>query len=86
MTFEGRQLSNASDAERMRVSTAIGFQSYKEGDVRIMLFKRGSLLDAQALEALGIMAEEAEATTVIEIVGEGEGCHIVMRDGEMANA
>lgn len=79
VTFNGIPLEQASSAEQIRVSAAIGLALNPE--LRVLLIRDGSLLDEDSLAALVEQAEQADAQLWIERVGEGEGCSVVIEDG-----
>lgn len=80
VTFNGLPLEQASSAEQVRVSAAIGLALNPE--LRVLLIRDGSLLDADSLAALVDQAEAADAQLWIERVGAGEEVSVVIEDGE----
>ncbi len=81
VTFNGVPLEQASQAERLRVSVAIG--AALNPRLRVMLVREGSLLDAQGLELLAQLAKETESQVWLERVSEdGAGCSVWLEDGE----
>lgn len=81
VTFGGIPFSQASQAEQLRVSTAIGLAMNPE--LRVLLIRDGSLLDRESLVALAKMAEDNDAQVWIERVSDGEDVGIVIEDGEV---
>ena len=79
VTFMGRPLEQASAAERLRVSVAMGLAANPK--LRLLLIRDGSLLDADSLRMVGEMAEAAGADIWIERVGTGDAGAIVIEDG-----
>lgn len=79
--FRGFPLSQASGAEGLKVSAAIGLAL--NPDLRVLLIRDGSLLDADSMAALAEIAKEADAQIWIERVGDGEEVGIVIEDGEV---
>jgi DNA repair exonuclease SbcCD ATPase subunit len=82
--FNGIPFSQSSQAERIRVSVAIGLALNPQ--LKLMLIREASLLDDKSMAILGEMAEAADAQVFVERVGgDGEqGIRIV--DGEVAEA
>lgn len=81
VTFNGVPLEQASQAERLRVSVAIG--AALNPRLRVMLVREGSLLDAQGLELLATLAKETQSQVWLERVSEdGAGCSVFLEDGE----
>jgi hypothetical protein len=79
VTFNGLPFNQASGAERLRVSVAMGLAMAPE--LKVLLVRDGSLLDAKGQALVAGMAEAAGAQVWMEIVGEGEGMAVVMEDG-----
>lgn len=78
--FNGVPLEQASGAQRLRVSVAIG--AALNPKLRVMLVRDGSLLDEKSLALLHDMAVELDAQVFLEMVGnDGEG--VVIVDGEV---
>ena len=74
----------ASDAERLRVSVAMGIALNPK--LRVMLIRDGSLLDAANLELIKKMAEEHNMQIWIERVGSGPEVSVLIEDGTVARA
>lgn len=79
--LSGLPFGQASQAEQLRVSVAIG--AALNPRLRVLLVRDGSLLDADNLEALAQQAEAAGLQVWIERVGEGEECGVVIEDGSV---
>lgn len=80
--FRGLPLAQASQAERLRVSVAIGLAVNPR--VKVLLVRDGSRLDEESLALLTEMAAAAEAQVWLERVSEdGAGCSVVIEDGEV---
>ena len=79
--FNGIPFSQASAAEQLRVSVAMGIAANPL--LRVLLVRDASLLDAESLALLQSMAEECDAQLWIERVGKGEECTIVIEDGRI---
>ncbi len=71
----------ASSAERLRVSVAIGMAM--NPDLRVVLIRDGSLLDEKNLQMIADMAEEGNYQVWLERVGEGEECAVIIEDGRV---
>lgn len=84
VTFQGLPLEQASGAEKIRVSTAIGLAMNPE--LRVLLVRDGSLLDGDSLEAMAKLAKDADAQVWIERVGKGDEVTVVIEDGEVVEA
>jgi len=82
VTFRGFAFDQASGAEQLKVSAAIGIAM--NPDLRVLLIRDGSLLDNESLQALGVLAEDADAQLWIERVGDGDEVSVVIEDGEVA--
>lgn len=81
-TYNGVPFSQASSAEQLRVSVAIGLASKPRA--RIMLCRDGSLLDDANLQALHAIAEEYDAQVFVERVAESASPSAVyIEDGEV---
>lgn len=76
--FNGLPLEQASSAELLRISAAMGFAL--NPTLRVLLIRDGSLLDEDSLALLLSMAQEADTQLWIERVGEG-GASVVIEDG-----
>lgn len=81
ITFQGIPFSQASAAEQLRVSVAMGIAANPR--LRVLLVRDASLLDTQSLALLQAMAEECDAQVWIERVGKGEECTIIIEDGRV---
>lgn len=78
--LEGIPFAQASSAEQLRVSVAMGLAANPR--LRVLLIRDGSLLDDESLELVAKMAAEAEAQVWLERVSsDGEGCQVVIEDG-----
>lgn len=81
--LNGVPLEQASSAEQLRVSVAIG--AAMNPQLRILLLRDGSLLDAESFEAVREMATKHNMQVWIERVEDGPGDKdaIVIQDGQM---
>lgn len=80
--YQGVPLDQASSAERLRVSVAIGIAM--NAKLKVLLIRDGSLLDKNNLAMIARMAEEADAQLWIERVGDGDECSVVIEDGHVS--
>lgn len=80
VTYQSLPFSQASDAERLRVSVALGLAMNKE--LKVLLVRDGSLLDRDNLALVAGMADEAGAQVWMERVGKGDEVSVIMEDGE----
>lgn len=79
VTFNGLPLAQASQAERIRVSTAMALAMRPR--LRVVFIRDGSLLDSQARQQVREMAEKAGAQVWMETVGVSNDTEIVFEDG-----
>ena len=77
--LNGLPFSQASDAEKLRTSIAMGFAANPK--LRILLIRDGSLLDDESLKLVAEMADERDGQIFMERVGDGPECQIVIEDG-----
>ena len=81
VALNGISFEQASSAEQLRVSVAIGLAANPK--LRVLLIKDGSLLDESNLKIVGKMAKKADAQIWLERVGTGKEISVVMEDGEI---
>jgi hypothetical protein len=81
VTFEGLPLSQASGAERLKVSVAIGMKL--NPDLRVLLIRDGSLLDGDNLTVLQEMATDDDFQIWLERVGDDGEIGILIEDGQV---
>jgi hypothetical protein len=79
ITYHGIPLSEASTAEQIKVSTAIGMANKPE--LRFLLIREGSLLDSKGMEILEEMAHQQDFQILMEVVSESGKVGIFMEDG-----
>jgi len=84
VTYQGLPLEQASSAEQLRVSVAIGLAFNPK--LKIILIRDGSLLDADSLALVANMAAEADGQVWLEVVGNREDCAVVIEDGSVKEA
>lgn len=81
VTFQDLPLDQASGAEQLRVSCAIGMALHPE--LRVMLIRDGARLDLQQLALLDEFAAAADYQLWVERVGDGEEVTVLIEDGEV---
>ena len=82
VTLNDVPFEQASGAEKLRVSVAIG--AALNPRVKIMLVRDGSLLDDESMALLQAMAEETGSQVWIErVASDGEGCSVFIEDGSV---
>ena len=81
LLFNGVPLEQASSAENLRVSAAIGIALNPE--LKVLLIRDGSLLDSNSLASLARMARDHQCQIWIERVGEGEECSVIIENGKV---
>lgn len=81
VTLNGLPFSQASAAEQLRVSVAMGLALNPK--LRVMLIRDASLLDKKSLAMVAEMAEQHDAQVWMERVGDGAEVSVVIEDGEV---
>jgi len=81
VTFNGLPFEQASSAEQLRVSVAMGLAM--NPTLRVLLVRDGSLLDEDSLRAIAEQVKKADAQLWLERVGEGDDCSVVIVDGRI---
>lgn len=82
VTFNSVPFEQASNAEQIRVSVAIGLALNPK--LRVLLIRNGNGLDSTSLQLLTKQAEQAEAQVWMEWVAESkEGVAVMLEDGEV---
>lgn len=84
VTFAGIPFAQASSAEQLRVSVAIGLAMNPR--LRVLLVHDGSLLDEESLRLIAEMAAEHEAQVWIEVVRTDNDVQVVIEDGKVKPA
>jgi len=79
VTFNGLPFEQASSAEQLRVSVAMGIALNPK--LQVLLIRDGSLLDAASLQMIAEMAAAAKAQVWLERVGKGQECSVIIEDG-----
>jgi hypothetical protein len=81
VTLKGLPFNQASAAEQLRVSVAMGLALNPK--LRVMLIRDGSLLDKKSLKMVATMASDNDAQVWLERVGDGAEVSVVIEDGEV---
>lgn len=79
VTYNGIPFEQASGAERLRISAAIGLALNPK--MGVLLVRDASLLDADSMAALLDFASEKGAQVWMERVGNGDECTVIIEDG-----
>lgn len=82
ITYRGLPFSQASHAEKLRVSTALAMAG--DPKIRVVIISDGSLLDDESLAMISEMAVASDFQVWIERVGDGDRSAIVIEDGSVA--
>lgn len=77
--LNGLPLEQASAAESLKVSVAMGFALNPR--LKVLLIRDGSLLDEKSLRAVAEMAKEHDGQVWIERVSKDESCSVIIEDG-----
>lgn len=80
--YNGVPLSQASSAEQIRVSVAMGMALNPK--LRVLMIKDGSLLDDDSMQALREQVEQGGYQLWIERVGNADQGAVIIEDGEVA--
>ena len=79
--FKGVPFSQASSAEQLRVSVAMGLALNPK--LRVVLIRDGSLLDDENMALIAKMAAEKDSQVWVERVGNGEEVSVLIEDGSV---
>jgi DNA repair exonuclease SbcCD ATPase subunit len=82
VTYDGLPFSQASDAQRVRVSTAIGL-ALSPG-LKVLLIRDAEKLDAGGMKLIADLAAEHDAQLWLERAGHNDPGAVVFEDGEAA--
>jgi DNA repair exonuclease SbcCD ATPase subunit len=82
--FDDLPLSQASSAEQLRISVAIGIAMNPK--LRVLLIRDGSLLDGNNLALIGKMAEDSDSQVFIERVEQDDATSVVIEAGRVQGA
>lgn len=81
VTLNGLPFEQASSAERMEASVAIGAAINPK--LKLLFVREGSLLDRDHIVRLAEIAAKYDAQVFLEVVSDDEAeCHVVLKDGE----
>jgi len=83
-TFNGVPLSQASQAEKIRV--AMGIALAGNPTIRVVLIRDASLLDAESMAEIERIATERDAQVWLERVGDADDGAIIIEDGTVRGA
>lgn len=81
-TLDGVPLVQASAAQKLRVSVALGLAMNPR--LKVLLVRDASLLDATSLALVAQMAADADAQVWLERVGDGDPTAVVIADGQVS--
>lgn len=79
--LNGLPFEQASSAESLRVSVAMGFAANPE--LKVLFIRDGSLLDTNSMRAVAEMAKESGGQLWVERVGDSDPCAIIIEDGHL---
>lgn len=79
--YHGVPLSQASSAEQIQVSMAIGMALNPQ--LRVLMIKDGSLLDDTSMEAIYRQAADSDFQLFVERVGNADRGAVIIEDGEV---
>ena len=77
--YQGVPFAQASSAEKLRVSVAMGIAL--NPDLKVLLIRDGSLLDDNNLKIIAEMADKSGHQIWLERVGKGKECSVIIEDG-----
>lgn len=83
-TFNGFALSEASSAEQLRVSVAMGFA--RNPRLKLMLVRNASLIDSDGMRLLEELAEQYDGQLIIEVVADSTDVGVLIEDGNVVPA
>jgi DNA repair exonuclease SbcCD ATPase subunit len=84
VTLDDLPLEQASSAEQLRVSLAVGIALNPK--LKVLLIRDGSLLDEKSMRLVAEMAEAAGAQVWLEMVGKSGVPGVVIEDGSVEGA
>lgn len=79
--YEGVRFSQLNDATKIAVSCAMGLSLNPK--LKLMIIRQGCHLDDDMLQVVRDMAKQANALILIERVGLGQECKIIIADGNV---
>ena len=80
-TYKGAPLARESEGNRMRIACRIGIRAC--GELPVLVFPLGALLDGDNERIIAEECERAGAYALIEKVGKGDDCDLIIEDGEI---
>ena len=80
--LDGVPLEQASGAQKLRVSVALGIAMNPR--LKVLLVRDASLLDEDSLALVAEMAAAADAQVWLERVGDGDPAAVVIDDGQVS--
>jgi len=83
VTYNGLPFSQASDAEQIKVSIAMGMIGNPK--LRVMRIKDGSLLDSESMAVVEDMAAKNDFQVFVEVVDESGKVGVYLQDGEIVS-
>lgn len=81
LTLDGLPFEQASSAQQLRTSVAMGAAMNRE--LRVMLIDQGSELDPDNLDLIGEMAGEQDCQLWLVRVSTGDECTVIMENGKV---
>jgi DNA repair exonuclease SbcCD ATPase subunit len=81
VTYQGLPLAQASHAERVRISTAIGIALHPE--LRVLLIRDAEKLDSEGMRLIAELAAQHDAQLWLERAGHSDAGALVIEDGEL---
>ena len=81
VTYEGTRFSQLNDATKIAISCAMGLSLNPK--LKLMVIRQGCHLDDEMLGVVRDMAKQAGALILVERVGEGKECKIIIADGSV---
>lgn len=84
VTYNGRPFGQASSAEQLRVSLAMGMALNPQ--LKVLVIRDGSLIDDETMAVIrGAVAEKDFQLWVEKVSASGEGCTVLIEDGSVAS-
>ncbi len=81
VTFQNVRFSQLNDATKIAVSCAMGLSLNPK--LKLMIIRQGCHLDDEMLGVVRDMAKQAGALILVERVGEGKECKVIIADGNV---
>lgn len=82
--YNGLPFDQASGAEQLRVSVAMGIALHPK--LKVLLIRDGSLLDDESLKVIQGMAIAEDVQIWLERVSQGSECSVILEDGEIKDS